>query len=463
MAVKQLESDPRFARRSLVVVTVMTGTIATILAATIVNVAFPALIRELGVGHDTLQWVSAGFLAATTMTMLATAWLVGAFGERRTFVATLALFLVASVLGASAWDATALIVARVAQGAAAGVLQPLAMIVLFRVFPVHERGRAMGLYGFGIVLAPAIGPTVGGALVDAFGWRSIFLLSIPFCVVGIAMGWKYLPTSRVHPRAGFDWVGLALLALALTALLNITVVSHRSGWLGWASIATVASALALTAAFVAWETRTTSPLLALRLFEERSFVAATLVSFAYGLGLFGTTYLLPVFVQDIAAYSASQAGWLLLPPGVALAFALAGGGRLTDRIAPRHTVMAGLGLFALSSLMLTSTDARTAFWSLAAILVIGRVGLGLIIPGLNVGAVQPFEGTSLAYASAAVNFVRQLGGALGVNALAVLLEWRLRVEGAADAIAAFRVCFIVVTIAFALALVPAWAMRRPRR
>ncbi len=440
----------------------MVGTIATILAATIVNVAFPAMMRELGVGHDTLQWVSAGFLAATTTTMLATAWLVGAFGERHTFVASLAVFLAGSLLGALAWSASALIAARIAQGAAAGVLQPLAMIVLFRVFPARERGRAMALYGFGIVLAPAIGPTVGGALVDAFGWRSIFLLSLPFCIVGIAMGLRYLKTHRTHPRAGFDWIGLALLALAMTALLNITVVGHRSGWLSWPAIATLAATAMLVAAFVAWQMRTASPLLAVRLFETRSFVAAALVSFAYGLGLFGSTYLLPVFVQDIAGYSASDAGWLLMPPGIALALTLAAAGRLTDRIDPRYVVTAGLALFAASSLMLAWSGAHTAFWLLAAMLVVGRIGLGLIIPGLNVGAVQPFEGATLAYASSAVNFVRQFGGAAGVNMLAVLLEWRLAVHGS-GALAAFHECFIVVTIAFALALVPAWAMRTPRR
>ena len=442
----------------------MIGTIATILAATIVNVAFPEMMRELHVGNDTVQWVSAGFLGATTTTMLATAWLVGAFGERRTFVATLALFLAGSILGATAWNAGALIAARVAQGAAAGILQPLAMIALFRVFPAHERGRAMALYGFGIVLAPAVGPTVGGMLVDAFGWRSIFLLSVPFCVAGVAMGWRFLPTSRMHPRTGFDWIGVTLLSLALIALLNVTVVAHRSGWLAWPSVATIIATLTLLAAFVAWETHTTSPLLALRLFEEKSFVAAALVSFAYGLGLFGTTYLLPVFVQDIAAYSASQAGWLLMPPGIALALTLAGAGRLTDRVAPRYVVSAGLALFGLSSLMLTWTGPHTSFVLLATMLVVGRIGLGLIIPGLNVGAVQPFEGTALAYASAAVNFVRQLGGAVGVNVLAVLLEWRLALRGGADgALIAFHECFIVVTIAFALALIPAWAMRATRR
>jgi EmrB/QacA subfamily drug resistance transporter len=437
---------------------------ATILAATIVNVAFPAMMHELRVGHDTLQWVSTGFLGATTTTMLATAWLVGAFGERRTFIATLAVFLAGSLLGAAAMNAATLITARIVQGAAAGVLQPLAMIVLFRVFPAHERGRAMAIYGFGIVLAPAIGPTIGGALVDAFGWRSIFLLSVPFCALGIPMGWRYLQSSRIAARTRFDWIGCALLALALTALLNITVIGHRAGWLSWPSVATIAAAIVLTGAFVVWQMRAESPLLAVRLFEQKSFVAAAFVSLAYGLGLFGSTYLLPVFVQDIAAYSASDAGWLLMPPGLALAVTLAVAGRLADRVEPRYVVIAGLALFALSSLLLVWTDARTPFWLFASVLVVGRIGLGLVIPGLTVGAVQPFEGTDLAHASGAVNFNRQLGGAVGVNALAVLLDWRLAVHApTGGALAAFHECFIVVTIAFALAVVPAWAMRRPRR
>src|SRR5690349_18187670 len=191
--------------RALVVTTVMLGTISTILSATIVNVAFPALIDEFHVGHDTLQWVAAGYLAAMTATMLTTAWLVQTFGERNAFVGMLGLFLAASLLAAASSSTDALIGARVLQGAAAGVLQPLSMIVLFRVFPVEERGRAMALYGFGIVLAPAIGPAIGGALLEAFGWRSIFLLTVPFCIAGIALGATTLPRPAGRTSTRFDW------------------------------------------------------------------------------------------------------------------------------------------------------------------------------------------------------------------------------------------------------------------
>ena len=446
--------------RALVVTTMMLGTVSTILAATIVNVAFPALIDEFHVGHDTLQWVAAGFLAATTATMLATAWLTETLGERATFVGTLGLFLGASLLAALAWNPQSLIAARVLQGAAAGILQPLAMIVLFRIFPVEERGRAMALYGFGIVLAPAIGPAIGGALLDAFGWRSIFLLTVPFCVAGLALGMRALPGRGARTSLRFDWTGWALLAGALVALLNVPVVGHREGFGSATSLALGFGGLALAAAFVVWEMRATAPLLPIRLFRHRPLAAASIVAFAYGIGLFGTTYLVPVFAQEIAHYSASEAGYLLAPPGVALAIAIAAGGRLTDRIHPAPIVVTGLVLFALSSLLLALSGPATGFVLLALWLVIGRAGLGMLIPALNVGAVQSLAGTELAYASSAVNFVRQLGGAIGVNLLAVVLEWRTGVVGAADPARPFHECFAIVTLAFALAIVPARAIRR---
>jgi EmrB/QacA subfamily drug resistance transporter len=449
--------------RVRVVTTMMIGTISTILAATIINVAFPALIAESHVGHDTLQWVAAGFLAAMTATMLATAWLVETIGERATFMGTMALFLAASLLAAVSGSTQWLIAARVLQGAAAGILQPLAMIVLFRVYPVDERGRAMALYGFGIVLAPAIGPAIGGALLEAFGWRSIFLLTVPFCLAGLALGPTALPrhVGRTSPR--FDWGGWLLLLGALVTLLNVPVIGHREGFLAPLPIALAVAGTALAAGFVHFEMRSPAPLLPIRLFRHRPFAGAAIVAFAYGVGLFGTTYLVPVFAQEIAHFDAAQAGYLLLPPGIALAAAIAIGGRLTDRMQPAPIIIIGLALFALSSLLLAFSGLRTGFVLLALWLVIGRVGLGMLIPALNVGAVQSLAGSELAYASSAVNFVRQLGGAVGVNLLAVVLEWRAGAVGAADAARPVHECFAIVTLAFALAIVPAGFIRKHGR
>jgi len=443
----------------------MVGTVATVLAVTTINVALPALMREFGIGHDSLQWFATGFLAATTATMLATAWLVDSFGQRRTFLATIAVFFLGSILGAASWDTGSMILARVLQGAAAGVMQPLSMIALFEVFDPEERGRAMGIFGFGVVLAPAIGPAVGGLLMQLFGWRSIFLLSVPFCIAAWPLGVRSLSDRRdVQSRRRFDWTGAGLLGAALIALLDLPVIGHRAGWLALPTLANAAVALALASAFVVWEKRTPAPLLALALFSNRGFRAALIVAFAYGLGLFGSTYLVPVFVQDVAGYSPAKAGNLLLWPGLVLAITIALSGRLTDRAPPRHVVAAGLTCFAISSLLLALATGASGFWTLALWLAIGRAGLGLIIPSLNVGAVQALAPEHLGQAAAIVNFARQLGGAVGVNLLAVLLEWRLTTHaGSADATTAFRDCFIVVTIAFAAAVVPALAIRKPVR
>jgi MFS transporter, DHA2 family, multidrug resistance protein len=443
----------------------MVGTVATVLAVTTINVALPALLREFGIGHDSLQWFATGFLAATTATMLATAWLVDSFGQRRTFLGTIAVFFVGSILGAASWDTGSMIAARVLQGAAAGVMQPLSMIALFEVFAPEERGRAMGIFGFGVVLAPAIGPAVGGLLMQLFGWRSIFVLSVPFCLAAWPLGLRSLSDRRGSAsRRRFDWVGAGLLVAALFALLDLPVVGHRTGWLSLHTFLNAAVALALAAAFVVWERKADAPLLDLALFSNRGFRAALIVAFAYGLGLFGSTYLVPVFVQDIAGYSPARAGNLLLWPGLVLAITIALSGRLTDRSSPRHVVAGGLICFAISSLLLAYATGASAFWLLALWLAIGRAGLGLIIPSLNVGAVQALPPEHLGQAAAIVNFARQLGGAIGVNLLAVLLQWRLtEYAETGDATPAFRDCFLVVTIAFAAAVVPALAIRKQVR
>ncbi len=454
-------TSPSTRSRTLVVATLMVGTMSTLLSSTIVNVAFPALIAEMRVGHDVVQWIATGFLAATTATMLLTAWAIERFGERSTYMATLALFLAGSVLGGLAWNIESLIVARILQGAAAGVLQPLAMVVLFRVYPLAERGRAMGIYGFGIVLAPAIGPAIGGALVTAFGWRWIFALSLPFCIAGMLMARRTLVDRPAEAGKPFDAEGFVLLCAGLAIALNVPPIGRRHGWTSPDLLVAAALAIAAWTGFIAWELRARNPLLAFGLFRHPAFRAAALVALAYGAGLFGTTYLIPVFVQDIAGYSAASAGSLMFIPGLVLAGAIAVGGRATDRVESRWVMIAGLLLFAAGSLAFAWTGAATSFWTFVAWLALGRVGLGLLIPALNVGAVQGLAGSELAYASSAVNFLRQLGGAAGVNLLAVYLEQRLATLGAAAPERAFHECFVIVAAAFAVAVVPAWSLRKP--
>jgi MFS transporter, DHA2 family, multidrug resistance protein len=469
---------PRY--RWYAILATMLGTISMVLSTTIVNVALPEIMEQFRVGHDTVQWMSTGFLAATSATMLATAWLVNTLGQRNTFLFSLGLFVFASLLGGVSPNVELAILARVLQGAAAGLIQPLAMITIFQVFPAESRGSAMGLYGVGVVLGPAIGPALGGVLVEYFGWRSTFLIGLPFCLAGFVMGRKFLPgPNAALAKSSFDWLGLLLVAAFLISFLNLSVLGHRFGWTSWQIAGCACVALAALITFIVWQRRVEHPLLKLVMFSSGAFAAACSVAFAYGLGLFGTTYLIPQFVQSVAGFSPSQSGSLLLAPGIALAIAIGIAGRLTDRFPPHYMVMIGLVCFALSSLLFTRAQVVTGFSTLALWIIVGRIGLGLIIPSLNLGAMQVVEPAYLADASAAINFARQLGGAMGVNILAVFLEWRLvsdehRLRAGEAAVAsvpleellmkaktfAFHDSFWVVTIIFTLALVPAWMMRK---
>lgn len=456
--------------------TVMLGTISIVLATTIVNVAIPDLMAAFSISQDTVQWLSTGFLAAMSGTMLMTAWCVRRFGERATYIAALAGFIVASVLGGLATRTDVLILSRILQGAVGGIIQPLAMVTIFAVFPTDQRGRAMGIYGLGVVLAPAVGPALGGWLVEHLSWRALFFLPVPFCIIGLGLAPRFIVgRSDSEEPPAFDWGGLALLAVFIGCLLYAFNLSHRAGWFAWPTLSLLTVATATAIAFVHWERGRRQPMLDLGIFASPQFVAAALVAFAYGLGLYGSTYLVPLLVQTVARYGPTQAGALLTPAGIALAMVMPLAGWLTDRVHARRLIVSGLALFALSSLLFGRIEPRTAFWALASWLMIGRIGLGLIIPALNAAAMHGLQPAHISQGSSAINFIRQLGGAFGVNILATFLEWRTlaheRAAGLTDAgawisperLVAFHESFLLIAGVFLIAIVPAWRMRLDRR
>lgn len=411
--------------RFLVTLAVMIGTIATILSATIVNVALPQVMGAFGIGQDHAQLIATAFLAAVTSTMLLNGWLVDSFGCRLTYAAAIVMFVAGSIISGAAPNEGVLIAGRVLQGAAAGMIQPLGMQIIFQVFPAERRGAAMGLYAVGVVLAPALGPAVGGVIVDGAGWRAVFFLGVPFALLGLALGLVFLPgPSHAGPRRRFDGPGFLLLVTALLALLTGLSSGQREGWgsnrvmveLGIAAIAAVG--------FVLWELRTEAPMLNPRLFSVRAFACSAAVGLVYGAALFGSTYLVPLFAQTVQGYTATRAGLLLMPAGLAMVLVFPIGGRLADRFPPWMPIGAGLLLFGTSSLLMHGIGTDTPFWTLAIWMLIGRIGFGFAMPSMNAGALRALPPKWLSQGSGAVNFARQFGGAMGVNLLAIILERR---------------------------------------
>ena len=411
--------------RWLVTATVMMGTIATILTATIVNVALPDIMGAFGMGQDKAQLLSTGFLAAMTGTMLLNAWMVETLGQRATFMLAVSVFIVASIMGGLAPAEGVLILARVLQGGAAGILQPLAMQTIFLVFPPEKRGSAMGIYGIGVVLAPAIGPTLGGIMVDSFSWRYVFFMAVPFCLVGLFLATLFMPGRAASgPPRKFDWIGFGLMTVFLVTLLNGLSNGQRNGWLSDDILSDFAIAFVTAMGFLAWELRTRSPMLNLKLFANPVYAAASVVAFIFGAGIYGSTYLVPLFVQTIQGYTPTRSGLLLMPAGLILAVVFPIAGRLSDKTPAYATVMFGLAVFALSSFLMAGVDTNTSFWLFAWWIMLGRIGLGFIMPSLNAGALKALPMTQLGQGSGSINFVRQLGGAFGVNLLSIALERR---------------------------------------
>jgi len=405
--------------------TVMLGMISAVLTTTIVNVAIPDIMGAFGIGQDRAQWLSTGNLAAMTIGMLSNAWLVKSFGERRTFVGGLMLFTAALLVAGSAPNEDVLIGARICQGAVAGIMQPLSMYVLFRVFPPDKRGMAMGFFGLSVILGPALGPTLGGILIDHFNWRYIFFAAVPATLSGMLLGSIFMPEREdTGKRADFDFLGFCLLALAIGCLLTGLSNGQREGWDSDFVLGLIGIAIACGASFILWELRAKHPLVELRVLGNGQFTAAATVAFIFGLGLFGTTYLVPLFVQLIQKYTPLAAGLLLMPGGLILGAFMPFAGYLSDRAPARTMIMAGLICFGLSSFVLGWVDANTSFWMIAWMVVLSRVGLALIKPSLNLAALRPLRQEQLTHGAGMINFARQLGGAFGVNALSITLDRR---------------------------------------
>ncbi|CAN7721036.1 MFS transporter [Acidovorax sp. LjRoot118] len=461
--------------RWLLLLTVMVGTMASIMSSTIVNVAIPDMSHYFTLGQERAQWVTSGFMVATTVSMLTTPWLLSRYGYRATYVGAMLLLLAGGIGGGLARDFGLVLVARVAEGLAAGVVQPIPAVIILYAFQPHEQGRASGIFGMGVVLAPAIGPSIGGLLVDWFGWRSIFFMVVPLCLASIWLAYKFVPVTAPGGVAAnrngeaLDWRGLALGTAGTLCLLNGLVALH--GGTATEAILLLAGAVVATGLFIGWQRRQLrqgrKPLMDLRLFQYRQFAMGSIVAFIYGTALFGSTYLLPVFMQLGMQLSASHVGTIMLPAGFVLAITIAMVGRLADRQPTHLLVSIGLALLALSFGLMVLVGLGSALWMLVAFAILGRIGLGFILPSLNLGAMRPLDKSLISQGSSAIGFLRMLGGAAGVSLCGIVLEWRLGAHGAsltsgasnAARIDAFGETFLMLTALCVLALVAAWQLR----
>jgi EmrB/QacA subfamily drug resistance transporter len=397
------------------------GTFMVILDQTIMNIALPHIIAVFNVPTNHAQLVISAYLMATAITTPAAAFLCSRFGTKRVFILSQASFLLGSILCGISWNADSLIIFRILQGLAGGLLSPIAMTLLFLNVPTDQRGTAMAIFGIPLMLAPAIGPTLGGFLVTDLSWRMCFYVNVPVVLVAIMLGVAWIQETP-GMRVGFDLKGFALAATGFSTLLY--ALSYAPTW-GWDDVRIMGLLIIGTISLIIWivlELRSDQPMLDLRIFKSTGFSMATGLNFVTTIGLFSIIFLLPLFLQNVRGLTALETGILMLPAVLGSIVTMPLGGRLYDRIGPKVPVVAGLIIAGAATFWMRIIDVTTPDSLLRLMLFVRSMGIGLAMMPVMTYALASVEQKMTAQASSIMNVSRTVFASLGIAIFATMLS-----------------------------------------
>jgi EmrB/QacA subfamily drug resistance transporter len=444
---------------------IMLGSIVMQLDATMVNVAFNTLMHEFHSTLPSIQWVGTGYMLAMALTIPATGWAVARFGSRRVWMASIALFLIGSMLCGIAWSADSLIAFRVVQGLGAGTIIPLAQMILAQAAGPRYLGRVMAAIGIPAILGPVLGPVLGGVIVDQLSWRWIFFVNLPICLFALVVSRRVIPDApRTAGANKLDLTGLVLLSPGLAVLVyGLSEAANKGSFTDPLVLGSLVGGAALVLAFVVHALVTRSePLIDLSLFRSRSFSMSSMVVLLSGMPMFAATVLVPLYYQQVRGDTPLVAGLLLAPQGIGMGIALVVAGGLSDRMAPRPIVMSGLVLAGLSGAMLLGLSPDTSTLFISSALVLGGAGLGCVLVPVTTAALRGLVGTAVPRGTTAIRIFQQLGGSLGLAVLIVVLQQQFTARGGGQAAiaAAYANTFWWVVALAAVAVVPALFLPR---
>ncbi len=409
---------------ALITITVMLGLIMAIIDSTIVNVAINTIGGNLGASVDEVSWVATGYILANVIVMPLNGWLTAFLGRKRFYAASLAVFTVASLLCGTATNITQLVIYRVIQGMGGGALQPTAQAIMFETYPPEKRGNAMAIFGMGAMVGPAIGPTLGGYIVDNATWQIIFLINIPIGIVAFIMTMMFIPDPKYieRPKAGIDWIGLGLMSAGLASLQYVLERGEHDDWYDSSTITILTVVAVVSLALFIWKMlRDRHPLVNLKVFSHSTFTVGNILGVISGFGLFGTALILPLFFQTILNFTAFDTGLALLPGAISTAISMMIVGRMLNRIDGRASIAFGFLIFALSTWMLGGLSTDAGFWDVFWPRLIQGFGLGFLFVPLSTISLGDIPISEMAGATGVYTLVRQLGGSFGIAILTTLL------------------------------------------
>ena len=402
---------------------VVLAALMQVIDSSIVNVALPDMMGNLGASLDEIAWVSTGYILASVIVIPLTGFLGDLFGRKRYFVGSIILFTLSSFFCGASSSLGMLIMWRIIQGVGGGALMTVSQAVLFESFPVEEAGMAMALFGLGVMVGPTIGPTLGGWLTDNHGWPWIFYINIPFGIVAAIMIAMYVhdPAHQKRPSR-IDYMGIALLIVSVGALQYVLEHGESDDWFASHFIASLTVIGVIGLAALIWRELTTDhPAIDFRVLRHRQMWVGTLLGVVMGIGLYAMSFTLPVFLQGNLHMTAEQTGIVLLPGAIATALSMVLAGRLSNRVDPRLLITVGTLIFAAAAWELSRitglSGAADFFWPL----ILRGVGLGLMFVPLTTITLAELSPHELPQGTGLYNFFRQLGGSFGIAGISTLI------------------------------------------
>jgi MFS transporter, DHA2 family, multidrug resistance protein len=414
------------ARRWAITFSVMMVTVMQVLDSSVTNVALPHMQGSLSAGIEEMSWVITSFLAANAIIIPATGWLSARFGRRRFFLICTVIFTTSSFLSGIAPSLEFLVAMRILQGLGGGPVIPMAQAIMWEIFPLRQRGTAMAVWGAGIMLAPILGPTVGGWICDNWSWRWIFYINLPIGLAGFVMVSIFLfDAPFVRKPRGIDLAGLVLMVLGFGLLQLYLDLGEKKDWFdSGLIIALFILAVCAIVAFVIRELLAPEPILDLTVFNDRNFAVGTICIALVGLGFNSSVLLVALFAQNVLSWDAWNAGLVLAPGGLGTMISLMISGRLVARADQRLMLIGGCLLNAVAATMMTSVTLGMDYWSLAWPRFLQGFAMGFIFPPLQTLTLATIRLERLGNATAAYNVVRNIGGSIGVALATTLLVRR---------------------------------------
>jgi EmrB/QacA subfamily drug resistance transporter len=402
---------------------VILGMTMSILDTTIVNVALDTLGRELHSSLAQIQWVITGYMLALAAVIPLTGWSARRFGAKRVYLSSIALFTIGSALCGVAGSSTSLILFRVLQGIGGGMIMPVAQMIMAEVSGPKRMGRVMGVVVMPAMLAPILGPVVGGLILQNLHWSWIFLVNVPIGIVASILGYRMLPDSDLGEPGKLDLVGLVLLAVSMPLIVwGLSEIATQESFTAPVVILPIIGGLVLTAAFGWHALRVERPLLDVRLYANRIFGSASLVTFGLGAALFGAMILVPLYYQEVRGESVVITGLLTGPQGLGMLLISPRIARFTDRFGGGRVAVVGVAILTLSSLPLAFIGANTSIVLISLVLLVRGVGIGLSFIPTTTVAFASLRKDQLSDATPQMNVLQRVGGAIGTAVLAVVLQ-----------------------------------------